>query len=66
MANYPTAYCSEAEVAEAVFAAATDDGARMRYPAGADTKLLAELRWSTSEDHYRQKMRAMFTPAEAS
>ena len=63
MANYPTAYCSEAEVAEAVFAAATDDGARIRYPAGADTKLLAELRWSTSEHRYLQRVRELFRPA---
>ncbi|AZO78146.1 MULTISPECIES: SDR family oxidoreductase [unclassified Bosea (in: a-proteobacteria)] len=62
MASYPTPYCTEEEVAEAVFAAATDDGRKIRYPAGADTKLLAELRWSTSEDHYLQKMREMFGP----
>lgn len=60
MTNYPTAYCTEAEVAEAAFSAATDDGGKIRYPAGADTKLLAELRWTTSEEHYLQKMREMF------
>jgi len=65
MANYPTAYCTEAEVAEAVFAAATDDGVRIRYPAGADTKLLAELRWSTSEDRYLRRMRELFNPSQA-
>ena len=57
MANYPTAYCTEAEVAEAVLAAATEDGVRIRYPAGADSKMLAELRWSTSEHRYLQRMR---------
>ena len=62
MANYPTRYCTEAEVAEATFAAATEEGGRIRYPAGADSKLLAELRWSTSEEHYLQKMRGMFGP----
>jgi NAD(P)-dependent dehydrogenase (short-subunit alcohol dehydrogenase family) len=62
MANYPTAYCSEAEVAEASFAAATDDSARIRYLAGADTKLLADLRWTTSEEHYLARMRDMFGP----
>jgi NAD(P)-dependent dehydrogenase (short-subunit alcohol dehydrogenase family) len=62
MANYPTRYCTEAEVAEATFAAATEEGGRIRYPAGADSKLLAELRWSTSEEHYLQKMRQMFGP----
>ena len=60
MADYPTAYCTEAEVAEAVFAAATDQGWRIRYPAGPDTKMLAELRWSTSEEHYWERMRDMF------
>jgi NAD(P)-dependent dehydrogenase (short-subunit alcohol dehydrogenase family) len=62
MANYPTPYCTEAEVAAAVFAAATEEGRRIRYPAGPDTKLLAELRWTTSEDHYLERMREMFAP----
>ncbi|WP_454857659.1 SDR family oxidoreductase [Rhizobium binxianense] len=61
-ANYPTAFCTETEVAEAVYAAATDEGTRLRYPAGADTKLLARLRWSTSEEEYQQRMHAMFGP----
>lgn len=65
MANYPTRYCTEAEVAEATFAAATEEGGRIRYPAGADSKLLAELRWTTSEEHYLQKMREMFGPRAA-
>lgn len=63
MANYPTAYCTEAEVAEAALAAATDEGRRMRYPAGPDSHMLAELRWSTSEDIYREEMRRLFDPA---
>jgi NAD(P)-dependent dehydrogenase (short-subunit alcohol dehydrogenase family) len=63
IANYPTAYCTEAEVAEAVLAAATEDGVRIRYPAGADSKMLAELRWSTSEHRYLQRMRELFRPA---
>ncbi len=65
MSNYPTPFCTEAEVAEATYSAATDDGPTIRYPAGADTKLLAGLRWSTSEDHYLEKMRHMFGPARA-
>ncbi|MDE8651192.1 SDR family oxidoreductase [Novosphingobium album (ex Liu et al. 2023)] len=60
MANYPTAYCTEAEVAEAVHAAATDPGDRLRYLAGADSRFLADLRWSTSEEHYRRTMRETF------
>jgi len=65
MANYPTPYCTEAEVAEAVFAAATDTGDRIRYPAGPDTRLVAGLRWTTSEDHYLARMREMFGPPPA-
>ena len=52
MTNYPTPYCTEAEVADAVFSAATDEGRTIRYPAGADSNLLAKLRWTTSEEHY--------------
>jgi NAD(P)-dependent dehydrogenase (short-subunit alcohol dehydrogenase family) len=63
MANYPTAYCTEADVAEATFSAATDESRAIRYPAGADTKLLAQLRWTTSEDHYLARMRDMFGPS---
>lgn len=63
MADYPTAYCSEQEVAEAIFAAATDEGRAIRYPAGADSKMLAGLRWSTSEEEYLRRMREMFEPA---
>jgi NAD(P)-dependent dehydrogenase (short-subunit alcohol dehydrogenase family) len=59
---YPTAFCTEAEVAEAVYAAATDEEFKIRYPAGADTRLLADLRWSTSEEQYQQRMREMFGP----
>lgn len=58
--NYPTAYSTEQDSAEAVFRAATDEGDQVRYPAGADTKMLAELRWSTSEDHYMATVREMF------
>lgn len=63
MASYPTAYCTEAEVAEAAYAAVTEQGRRLRYPAGPDSKMLAELRWSTSEDIYREEMRVLFDPA---
>jgi NAD(P)-dependent dehydrogenase (short-subunit alcohol dehydrogenase family) len=58
--TYPTAYSTEQDIAEAVFRAATDEGDQVRYPAGADTKMLAELRWSTSENHYMAKVREMF------
>jgi len=62
MQNYPTAYTTEQETAEAVFSAATDDGDRLRYPAGEDTKLVSTLRWTTSEEEYLAKMRKMFGP----
>jgi NAD(P)-dependent dehydrogenase (short-subunit alcohol dehydrogenase family) len=62
MASYPTAFCTEAEVAEAVYAAATDEGSRIRYPAGADSKFLAGLRWSTSEEQYQRTMHQTFGP----
>lgn len=62
-ADYPAPFCTEAEVAAAVHAAATDEGFRIRYPAGADTKFLADLRWSTSEEQYQRTMRSTFGPA---
>lgn len=62
LASYPTAYCTEGEVAEAAFAAAVDEGRKLRYPAGPDSRLLADLRWTTSEDHYLARMRDMFAP----
>lgn len=65
LANYPTAYCTEAEVAETTFLAAVDQSRRIRYPAGPDSKLLAELRWTTSEDHYLTRMREMFAPSSS-
>jgi hypothetical protein len=64
MGKYPTAYCTVEEVAAAVFAAATDEGRTIRYPAGPDTKMLAALRWSTSADQYDTRMREMFDPSE--
>lgn len=63
MANYPTEFCRESEVAEAVYVAATDTGNDVRFLAGADTKLVAELRWQTSEVRYLKAMREMFDPA---
>lgn len=63
MANYPTPYCTEVEVAQAILAAATDGRRTLRYPVGPDTKLLAALRWSTSDEHYVARMREMFDPA---
>lgn len=60
MQDYPTSYTKEGDVAEAVYAAATDDGDRLRYPAGADSVMLAELRQSLSEQAFMARMRTMF------
>jgi NAD(P)-dependent dehydrogenase (short-subunit alcohol dehydrogenase family) len=59
MRDYPTPYTAEGDVAEAVYAAATDDGDRLRYPAGADSVMLAELRQSLPEQAFMARMRAM-------
>jgi hypothetical protein len=47
-----------------------NDGFRLgsspfRYPAGPDARLVADLRWTTSEDHYLENMRKMFSPPAA-
>ncbi|NLS01599.1 SDR family oxidoreductase [Rhizobium sp. P38BS-XIX] len=62
MAHYPTDYCKETEVAAAAFEAASDGSNRLRYPAGADSELLASLRWPTSEEAYLTRMRELFVP----
>ena len=59
MQDYPTAYTTEGDVAEAVYAAATDDGERLRYPAGADSVMLAGLRRTLPEQAFMARMRAM-------
>ena len=60
MQNYPTSYTTAEDVAEAVYAAATDEGDRLRYPAGADSVMLAELRESLPEQAFLARMRTMF------
>jgi NAD(P)-dependent dehydrogenase (short-subunit alcohol dehydrogenase family) len=62
MANYPTAYATEREVAEAVFTAATDEGSQLRYPAGPDSRLFAQLRWGGTEALYHARIGEMFAP----
>jgi NAD(P)-dependent dehydrogenase (short-subunit alcohol dehydrogenase family) len=59
MQAYPTAYTAPEDVAEAVYTAATDDGGRLRYPAGADSVMLAKLRQSLSEQAFMARIRAM-------
>ena len=60
MQEYPTAYTSAEDVAEAVYAAATDGRDKLRYPAGADSVMLAELRQSLPEQEFVARMRSMF------
>ncbi len=58
--HYPMEPSTEAQVADAIYAAASDGTDRLRYLAGADTAEKARLRWSTSEDEYMSHMRSMF------
>ena len=52
MQEYPTAYTSAQDVAEIVYAAATDGLEKLRQPAGADSLMLAELRRYPSEQAF--------------
>ena len=56
MMAYPFADTREADVADAILAAATDRTPRLRYPVGPDIEEYARLRWTTSEDDYRAGM----------
>ena len=60
MQEYPTAYTSAEDVAEAVYAAATDGRDKLRYPAGADSVMLAELRQSLPAQEFMARMRTIF------
>jgi NAD(P)-dependent dehydrogenase (short-subunit alcohol dehydrogenase family) len=60
MQEYPTAYTSAEDVAEAVFTAATDGREKLRYPAGADSVMLTELRQTLPEQAFIARMRSMF------
>jgi NAD(P)-dependent dehydrogenase (short-subunit alcohol dehydrogenase family) len=59
MQEYPTSYTTPEDVAEAVYGAATDYGDTLRYPAGADSVMLAELRQSLPEPAFLARMRTM-------
>ena len=59
MQDHATAYTTAQDVAEAVFSAATDGSNRLRYPAGADSVMLAELRRSLPETDFIARVRAM-------
>jgi NAD(P)-dependent dehydrogenase (short-subunit alcohol dehydrogenase family) len=59
MEAYATAYTRAEDVAEAVYAAATDGADTLRYPAGADSVMLAELRRTLPLATFRERVRAM-------
>ncbi|QJE99389.1 SDR family oxidoreductase [Luteolibacter luteus] len=59
MHEYPTAYTKGEDVAEAVYAAATDGSDVLRYPAGADSVMLAALRSSVPETEFISRIRTM-------
>nr|WP_298725936.1 SDR family oxidoreductase [uncultured Steroidobacter sp.] len=59
MQKYPTAYTTETDVAEAAYAAATSSDDKLRYPAGADSAMLAQLRQSLTEQEFMARMRTM-------
>lgn len=59
MQDYPTAYTSATDVAEAVYTAVTDGTDKLRYPAGADSVMLADLRESLTEPEFLTRIRVM-------
>lgn len=59
MQDQPASYTTEVDVAEQVYAAATGDEDKLRYPAGADSVMLAELRQSLSEHEFISRIRTM-------
>ncbi|WP_038170239.1 SDR family oxidoreductase [Verrucomicrobium sp. BvORR106] len=59
MQEYPTSYTTEEDVANAVYAAATDGADKLRYPAGSDSMMLAELRASLPEQEFIGRIRSM-------
>ena len=60
--NQTAGYTKESDVAEKVFAAATDNSNKLRYPAGSDSETSAQLRWNSSEEDYLKQMWATFAP----
>jgi hypothetical protein len=48
------------QVADTIFAAATDETDRLRFPAGPDSAHLAQARWRSSDEEFLAGMRSMF------
>jgi NAD(P)-dependent dehydrogenase (short-subunit alcohol dehydrogenase family) len=59
MQDYATAYTTEQDVATAIYAAATDERDQLRYPAGADSLMLAEMRRTLPAHEFIERIRAM-------
>ena len=59
MMDYPFDDADEEQVAATIFTAAGDPSSRLRYVAGPDAEEMAQLRWSTSEEHYMATMREL-------
>ena len=60
--NQSAGYTVAADVAEKVFAAATDENNKLRYPAGSDSEASAQLRWNNSEEFYLNQMWEIYAP----
>lgn len=52
------------QVADAIFAAATDDNDQLRFPAGPDSEQLAQARWRSSDEEFLAGLRSMFRMKE--
>ena len=59
MQNFATAHTKAEDVAEAVYTAVNDDAPNLRYPAGADSVMLAEMRRSLPEVEFMALVRTM-------
>ncbi|EIP98819.1 short-chain alcohol dehydrogenase [Opitutaceae bacterium TAV1] len=59
MQEYPATCTTERDVAETIYTAATDGLDKLRYPAGADSVMLAELRQSLPEQAFMARIRSM-------
>jgi len=59
MMNYPFDNADENQVADQIYAAASDESDQLRYLAGPDVEETAKLRWTTSEETYMTNMREL-------
>ncbi|MCR8632081.1 SDR family oxidoreductase [Paenibacillus radicis (ex Xue et al. 2023)] len=59
MMNYPFNNADENQVADQIYAAASDESEQLRFLAGPDAEETARLRWTTSEETYMTTMREL-------